>query len=90
MANTQQPRNGNRNNQQREYREPIHSVKVFADAERKKFFLDLNENDRGVVLRIKEASDNGRFNFIMVPGESINDLIAALEEISAAYDANGR
>lgn len=83
MPNTQQPRDNQTSTQ---YAEPLHSVKVRSDRERKKFFLDLNENDRGIFLRIKEVSDNGRQNFIMVPADTIEAFTLAVQEILNEFD----
>jgi hypothetical protein len=85
MPNTQQPRHDNTNDRQ-DKPEPIATEKVRCESERKKFFLDLNENRRGIVLRIKEASDNGRHNFIMIPGEAIADFCVAMDRILEAYE----
>jgi len=62
---------------------PIHTEKVFAD--RKIFFLDLKENDRGRFVKITEDV-RGRRDTIMVPTEVLEDFITALQQISEAND----
>ncbi len=57
---------------------PIHTEKIIAD--RKIFFLDLKENDRGQFIKITEDV-RGRRDTIMVPVEILDDLIGALEDI---------
>jgi len=79
-------RNLNHRRAERPNVEPIATEKVYCDAERKKFFLDLRENERGVVLRIKEDSGNGRTNFIMIPGASIAEFSGALDAILEVYN----
>jgi hypothetical protein len=66
---------------------PIHTEKVFAD--RKIFFLDLKENDRGRFVKITEDV-RGRRDTIMLPCEVLDDFIAALQAIADAdADADG-
>lgn len=57
---------------------PIHTEKVIT--ERKIFFLDLKENDRGQFVKITEDV-RGRRDTIMVPIEVLDDFINALEDI---------
>lgn len=57
---------------------PIHTEKIIAD--RKIFFLDLKENDRGQFIKITEDV-RGRRDTIMVPIEILEDFIGALEDI---------
>ncbi len=57
---------------------PIHTEKIIAD--RKIFFLDLKENDRGQFVKITEDV-RGRRDTIMVPVEFLDDFIGALEDI---------
>ena len=64
---------------------PIHTEKVIAD--RKIFFLDLKENDRGRFVKITEDV-RGRRDTIMLPCEVLDDFIAALQAI-ADVDADG-
>ena len=48
--------------------------------ERKVFFLDLKENERGRFLRITEDV-NGRRDTIILPSTGIEDFIQALQNI---------
>ncbi len=57
---------------------PIHTEKVIT--ERKIFFLDLKENERGQFVKITEDV-RGRRDTIMVPVEVLDDFINALEDI---------
>ena len=59
--------------------EPLYSEKIFAD--RKVFFVDLKSNDRGRFLKITEDV-RGRRDTIMVPSETLDDLIKALQNVS--------
>ena len=61
----------------------IHTEKVVAD--RKIFFLDLKENDRGQFVKITEDV-RGRRDTIMVPAEILGDFVAALSDIKATAD----
>lgn len=61
----------------------IHTEKVIAD--RKKFFMDLKENDRGQFVKITEDV-RGRRDTIMVPAEILDDFISALEAVREAAD----
>ncbi|MFV1994121.1 MAG: DNA-binding protein [Verrucomicrobiales bacterium] len=58
----------------------IHTEKVVTD--RKIFFLDLKENDRGRFVKITEDV-RGRRDTIMLPVESLSEFIEALQEISS-------
>lgn len=60
---------------------PLHTEKVFAD--RKIFFMDLKENDRGQFVKITEDV-RGRRDTIMVPAEVLNDFIEALQNVQEA------
>lgn len=60
---------------------PLHTEKIIAD--RKIFFLDLKENDRGQFIKITEDV-RGRRDTIMVPVEILDDFIGALEDIREA------
>lgn len=62
---------------------PLHTEKVLAD--RKIFFLDLKENDRGQFVKITEDV-RGRRDTIMVPVEFLDDFIDALEGIREAAE----
>jgi len=59
----------------------IHTEKVVAD--RKIFFMDLKENDRGQFVKITEDV-RGRRDTIMVPAEILDDFISALEAVREA------
>ena len=69
----------------REHQPPLHTEKLITD--RKIFFLDLKENDRGRVVKITEDV-RGRRDTIMVPVEMLRDFIDALQRIDDV-DANG-
>ncbi|HRX54538.1 MAG: RNA-binding protein [Verrucomicrobiales bacterium] len=60
---------------------PIHTEKIFAD--RKIFFLDLKENDRGRFVKITEDV-RGRRDTIMLPVEVLEEFIQGLVMISEA------
>lgn len=63
----------------RRYRdEPLYSEKIFSD--RKIFFVDLKANDRGQFLKITEDV-RGRRDTIMVPTETLDELIDALNNV---------
>ncbi|MEM9015785.1 MAG: DNA-binding protein [Verrucomicrobiota bacterium] len=62
---------------------PIHTEKVVTD--RKIFFLDLKENDRGQFVKITEDV-RGRRDTIMVPAETLDEFIEALQQVKAAAD----
>lgn len=57
---------------------PLHSEKIVG--ERKIFFLDLKENDRGRFIRITEDV-RGRRDTIMLPMENAEDFMDALQRI---------
>lgn len=56
----------------------LHTEKILTD--RKKFFLDLKQNNRGMVVKITEDVSGNR-DTIMVPAEVLADFIAALQDI---------
>jgi len=58
--------------------EPLHTEKIFTD--RKIYFLDLKENDRGKFVKITEDV-RGRRDTILVPCEALDEFIAALQTI---------
>ena len=60
---------------------PLHSEKIITD--RKIFFLDLKENDRGRVIKITEDV-RGRRDTIMVPLEAAEEFLDALQRILEA------
>jgi hypothetical protein len=55
---------------------PLHSEKIVG--ERKTFFLDLKENDRGRFIKITEDV-RGRRDTIMLPMEHAEEFIQALQ-----------
>ena len=59
----------------------IHSEKL--SFERKTFFIDLKENERGKVVKITEECGNNR-DTIMIPAENLKELIQALENTDKA------
>ncbi len=61
----------------------LHTEKILAD--RKVFFLDLKQNNRGMVVKITEDVGGNR-DTIMVPAEILADFIAALTDIKATAD----
>ncbi len=62
----------------------LHTEKIIAD--RKVFFLDLKENQRGKVVKITEDVAGNR-DTIMVPVEILGDFIAALQDIKVTADS---
>jgi hypothetical protein len=50
--------------------------------ERKLFYVELRENERGKFLRITEES-HGRRNSIIVPSSGVDDITAAIAEVLA-------
>lgn len=65
--------------------ELLHTEKILAD--RKVFFLDLKENQRGKVVKITEDVAGNR-DTIMVPAEILADFIAALQDIQATSESS--
>lgn len=61
----------------------LHTEKILAD--RKTFFLDLKQNQRGMVVKITEDVSGNR-DTIMVPADILGDFIAALTDIKATAD----
>lgn len=59
-------------------KETLHTEKILAD--KKKFFLDLIRNSRGMVVKITEDVGGNR-DTIMVPVEILGDFVAALKDI---------
>ncbi|MDG2125330.1 MAG: hypothetical protein P8J87_16625 [Verrucomicrobiales bacterium] len=76
----------NRRGGDRDQPEPLITEKLFS--ERKTFFLDLKENDRGRFLKITEDV-RGRRDTIMVPEDVFEDLYEALGRV-IDYDRGGR
>jgi hypothetical protein len=68
----------------RQHSPPLHTEKVVTD--RKIFFLDLKENERGRVLKITEDV-RGRRDTIMVPVEALREFIDALQRIDDAHNS---
>ena len=58
--------------------QPLHTEKIFTD--RKTYFLDLKENNRGRFVKITEDV-KGRRDTILVPTEALGEFIAALQTI---------
>jgi len=48
--------------------------------ERKRFYVELRENERGKFLRITEEA-HGRRNSIIVPTTGVDDFTAAIAEV---------
>lgn len=61
----------------------LHTEKILSD--RKTFFLDLKQNNRGMVVKITEDVSGNR-DTIMVPAEILGDFIDALTDIKATAD----
>jgi hypothetical protein len=55
--------------------------------ERKQFYLDLKENDRGRFLRITEDV-NGRRDTIIIPSTGLEDFARALDNIIQSQHTN--
>ena len=69
----------------RQDNEPLHTEKLFAD--RKIFFMDLKENDRGRFVKITEDV-RGRRDTIMIPGEFLDEFVEALQNVQEANSAD--
>ncbi len=63
--------------------ELLHTEKILAD--RKTFYLDLRQNQRGLVVKITEEV-SGHRDTVMVPADILDDFIAALNDIKATVD----
>ena len=63
----------------RTYHQPLYSEKIFSD--RKIFFMDLKENDRGRFVKITEDV-RGRRDTIMLPIEALDDFLEALNRVA--------
>jgi len=74
----------NQNSGERMGSEPIASEKVLID--RKMFFLDLKENQRGRFLKITEDV-GGRRDTIMLPASGFRDFLEALQRL-VEYEGN--
>ena len=66
--------------------EPLYTEKIFSD--RKIFFVDLKSNDRGKFLKITEDV-RGRRDTIMVPTETLDELVDALHNVQDYLRDNG-
>lgn len=53
--------------------------------ERKHFYVEFRENDRGKFLRITEEA-HGRRNTIIVPSTGLEEFSAAIEDVLATSD----
>jgi len=65
--------------QQRQHHEPLYSEKIFSD--RKVFFMDLKENNRGRFVKITEDV-RGRRDTILLPIEALDDFLEALNRVA--------
>ncbi len=54
--------------------------------ERKHFYVEFRENDRGQFLRITEEA-HGRRNTIIVPSTGLDDFLDTLEDVLSAVDS---
>ncbi|MFT4547286.1 MAG: hypothetical protein ACI8XO_000092 [Verrucomicrobiales bacterium] len=63
----------------RAHHQPLYSEKVFSD--RKIFFMDLKENDRGRFVKITEDV-RGRRDTIMLPIEALDEFLEALNRVA--------
>ena len=61
------------------HHQPLYSEKVFSD--RKIFFMDLKENDRGRFVKITEDVP-GRRDTIMLPIEALDEFLDALNRVA--------
>jgi len=59
--------------------QPLYTEKIFSD--RKIFFMDLKQNDRGRFVKITEDV-RGRRDTIMVPVEALGDFLDALNRVA--------
>lgn len=50
------------------------------NVERKRFFIEFRENDRGRFLRITEEA-HGRRNTVIIPSTGLDDFEDALDEV---------
>jgi hypothetical protein len=66
--------------------EPIISDKI--QIERKLFFFDLKQNQRGILLRITEDV-RGRRDTIIIPATGLHDFQAALQRMVDAIEDQG-
>lgn len=66
--------------------EPIFTDKI--QIERKIFFFDLKENDRGVLLRITEDV-RGRRDTIIVPATGLRDFRDCIDQVIEVMEDEG-
>jgi hypothetical protein len=59
--------------------QPLYTEKIFSD--RKIFFMDLKENDRGRFVKITEDV-RGRRDTIMLPVEALGEFLDALNRVA--------
>lgn len=59
--------------------DPLHTEKVLSD--RKIFFLDLKENNRGRFVKITEDV-RGRRDTIILPVEALDEFLEALQRVA--------
>ena len=67
------------NGPSRTFHQPLYSEKIFSD--RKIFFMDLKENDRGRFVKITEDV-RGRRDTIMLPIEALDEFLEALNRVA--------
>lgn len=63
----------------------MHTERILTD--RKKFYLDLKKNNRGMVVKITEDVSGNR-DTIMVPEEILGDFITALQDIQSIAESD--
>lgn len=73
------PTGDNHTGQERAHHLPLYSEKVFSD--RKIFFMDLKENDRGRFVKITEDV-RGRRDTIMLPIEALDEFLDAMNRLA--------
>jgi hypothetical protein len=56
--------------------------------ERKQYFIEFRENERGSFLRITEES-HGRRNTVIVPSTGLNEFNAAVDAVIVAANSSG-
>jgi hypothetical protein len=56
--------------------------------ERKHYFIEFRENERGAFLRITEES-HGRRNTVIVPSTGLNEFNAAVDAVIVAANSSG-
>jgi hypothetical protein len=61
------------------HNQPLYTEKIFSD--RKIFFMDLKENDRGRFVKITEDV-RGRRDTIMLPVEALGEFLDALNRVA--------